>query len=762
MKRSGLNKTIAFCMAGALLVSPLGQVNANAATANIEKLKVPASTQHQWLKEDLKLTAKLSGQEITYSVGDANPNYVYVDGNVLKINRPKVGEGNYHFTLTASITQDGETQTKDFPMIIAAEPGDDDLAGYLYVCFMCPNNVDVQQVHFFLSEDGLNWTAVNGAQPLFLTGKDYINYIEKAGPKSVNYKIKDGVDISETTTGDASVLFPFEGKDQGIRDPYLIKGELKDGSDNGKYWILATDLNTHSKNYGAESNLANNVVGNWGRCADSNYASQSLFVYETDDFVNWTRRWIDVGTEVHSDMAWAPEAIYNPAKDNYLVYWSSRTDDDGSSRDRLYCNETYDFKEFGPTMLYENEPFYEKYGASGKGSNSGYGNIDTSMIWVGGEDENGNWTDYKTLYRVVKDETNNHEEMQYSTTVFDPSIEWTHVVKDAESGEWVEVTQKADGTWADAAGKVRDGRVWDYYDPKVITPYELDGKTYEELSDLSNIPNNTNDIKRAEIVYNWYKNSSVGDHFTGIEQDVLQFGGTGTTTYHEGPTMFKFIDRDEWCVMIDNYGNMSIRYEPYTTTDLSQPNSVSKVADGYGRTGGDVGCHGGMIPITTKQYNTIIDAYNSDPSVTNYHPIAKIASKTEIEGTVARLSELAENVLMTDAQRLRYSTILGSANRILADAKSDNSRMANFVKYAEGTMKVTMKADTDSVNLAVGGSQKVEVTTTPSYKLQWYSVDTSVAKVTPDGTITAVGKGSTFVYAKAGDKGIQTIKVTVK
>ena len=79
-------------------------------------------------------------------------------------------------------------------------------------------------------------------------------------------------------------------------------------------------------------------------------------------------------------MAWAPEAIYNPEKDNYLLYWSARTTVDGRARDRLYCNETKDFVTFGPTKLYEQEPFYENYLPNGVSSaDDGYGNIDTSQ-----------------------------------------------------------------------------------------------------------------------------------------------------------------------------------------------------------------------------------------------------------------------------------------------------------------------------------------------------------------------------------------------
>ena len=76
----------------------------------------------------------------------------------------------------------------------------------------------------------------------------------------------------------------------------------------------------------------------------STAGSTKLFVYETEDWVHWERRYIDVGSEIDAGAAWAPEAVYNPEKDNYLVYWSCRVGTDGYARNRLYCNETKDFK----------------------------------------------------------------------------------------------------------------------------------------------------------------------------------------------------------------------------------------------------------------------------------------------------------------------------------------------------------------------------------------------------------------------------------
>lgn len=217
-------------------------------------------------------------------------------------------------------TADG-TVTQEFPLTIAEGTSADTYAGYVYVCFGNVGGADVQQLHMFLSEDGLNWTALNGFNPVFEVGTDYTDLIQNAGTH--NYTIKSGTDITKTVSGDASVLFPFEGDDQGIRDPYVLRGSREE--DKNKVWILATDLNTMSSQYGG--NLSSNRVGNWGTMSSA--GSTSIFVYETEDWVHWERRYIDVGSEINAGAAWAPEAVYNPEKDNYLVYWSCRVGTDG-------------------------------------------------------------------------------------------------------------------------------------------------------------------------------------------------------------------------------------------------------------------------------------------------------------------------------------------------------------------------------------------------------------------------------------------------
>lgn len=617
---------------------------------------------NQLLTNDLRLQTSIRGLNdavITYSVGDADSRWVSVDGNYLRITRPYAGEGNYSFILYATVEAEGDTYTKEIPLTIWEGLSEDSYAGYLYVCFSDTYNskrkeyTDVQQIHFYLSEDGLNWTALNGNQPAFLTGKDYIDNVYQAADDSVNYLIKKGIDITKTVSGDASVLFPFEGNDQGVRDPYLIRGCKADGSDANKVWLLATDLNTHSCKYDDNAstndnesctNFAENICGNWGTTASD--GSTNLFVWETEDFINWERRYIDVGTEIGAGAAWAPEAIYNPQKDNYLVYWSCRVEADGLTKNRLYCNETEDFVNFGPTKLYEAEPYFENYKPNGVANNDGYGNIDTSQLWVPETDENGKIlrdengkivNPYGTLYRLVKDETNKHIELMSATSVLDSDVNY------------------------------------DESEPTKITPYEFNGKLFETVDQLKTL-SDSNSIIRSEITHNWFINNSTGNHFKKISQKGIE----AYTGSYEGATLFKFIDRDEWCVMIDYYGDMSVRYEPYLTTDFSKDNSIEKLSGGYGRTGGDIGCHGGMIPITVKEYNNLIKTYNSDSTIKNYHPIdyIKVDKRT---------------LLLDKAEELRMAAATSNYSKSVA------SQMIALAKRAEAGSKIYADSATDDI-----------------------------------------------------------------
>ncbi len=784
MKRRIVNILLAACLTAGMAVGSLPtaglEVKAADASATVQQnLTIRESEVNQLLTGDLSLPAAVDGLEgatIAYSVAEKDAEYVSIEDSTLKIKkRPKSNEDDYKFTLKATVTAGSDKVEKEFPLTIRAGLSEDDYAGYIYVCF-ADRNVsttgkdfrDVQQIHFFLSEDGMNWTALNGFNPIFEAGTDYADSIEKYSATSHNYKVKEGTNIAQTRTGDASVLFPFEGEDQGVRDPYLIRGCKADGSDSNKVWLLATDLNTMAEKYGG--NRANNVVGNWGTMTTDGYGSTKLFIYETEDWVHWTRRYVDVGAQVGACMAWAPEAIYNPEKDNYLLYWSARTTVDGRARDRLYCNETKDFVTFGPTKLYEQEPFYENYLPNGVGSaDDGYGNIDTSQLWVAETKEDGTVNPYGTLFRLVKDETNNHIELMKAPSVLDPRYE---------------------GDANQAA--------YDATDAKRITPYtDKNGQTFANLASINALSDPTH-IKTAEIVYNWFKNESVGNHFEKISQkDMEKYSGA-----FEGATLFKFIDRDEWCVMIDNYGDMSVRYEPYLTTDLSEPDSIQKAAKGtYGRTGGDVGTHGGMIPITVEEYNTLIDTYNADPSINNYHPINYVSLDTRIyddkieelkkaaqgtsysAGVKAQMNSIGEQI-KTAKETVENVQNPGQAQKSLATwteafsalnklMERADTLLANKIKSLPAEMKAeSVYIEEDVVTICTKATEGLKKTATihadadidtETSKITFTSSNSKVAAVNPKtGVVTAKKAGTANITATAPGGAKAVCKVTVK
>ncbi len=791
MKRRIVNVLLAVCLTAGITVTslPIASMKAKAAGTSEtvqQNLTIRESEINQLLTNDLTLPSTVDGLEgatIEYSVADKDAEYVEITDSILKIKkRPKSNEPDYKFTLKATVTSGSETAEKQFPLIIRAGLAKDDYAGYVYVCFADQNVSktgkdyrDVQQIHFFLSEDGLNWTALNGFHPIFETGTDYADLIERYSETSLNYKIKEGADVTQTTTGDASVLFPFEGNDQGVRDPYLIRGCKADGSDSNKVWLLATDLNTMAEKYGG--NREKNVVGNWGTMTTNGYGSTALFVYETEDWVHWTRRYIDVNKlssedDVGACMAWAPEAIYNPVKDNYLVYWSARTTVDGRARDRLYCNETEDFVHFGPTKLYEQEPFFENWGNGVSSHDDGYGNIDTSQLWVAKTNADGTVNPYGTLFRLVKDETNNHIELKSAKTVLDPDYE----------------------------GKENQA-AYDATDATRITEYTNDYGTFGSLEELNQVMTGATDptnIKRAEIVYHWFKEESVGDHFGSIPQkDMEKYKGT-----YEGATLFKFIDRDEWCVMIDNYGDMSIRYEPYLTTDLSKAHSIQKAEKGtYGRTGGDVGTHGGMIPITVEEYNALIDTYNADPGIDNYHEINYVSLDTRIyDDKVQELAQAARSQSYSAGVKTQMNSVSGQIQAVkqtieeLQDSETAQSGagawtetfsdldklmgradklLANKVKSLPAELKAeNVYLEEDELTLCTKATEGLKKTATvyadadldsETSKITFTSSNAKVAKVdSKTGVVTAVKAGTANITAALPNGPKAVCKVTVK
>jgi hypothetical protein len=159
----------------------------------------------------------------------------------------------------------------------------------------------------------------------------------------------DGLRWSDLNNG-APVLLSTVGT-RGVRDPAIVR------SPNGdRYWIIATDLR-----------MASGI--SWDDAA--NRGSTNLVVWESTDLVTWSApRLLNVaGGIAGAGDAWAPEAIYNAATGDYVVYWATNSARNGVTKHRIWYVRTSDFRTFTAPQVFIDRP-------------GGQGIIDTQIVEV--------------------------------------------------------------------------------------------------------------------------------------------------------------------------------------------------------------------------------------------------------------------------------------------------------------------------------------------------------------------------------------------
>jgi len=218
---------------------------------------------------------------------------------------------------------------------LAAEPAG---GGYLFVTFRGQHGPMDEQIYFALSKDGRNWTALNDGKPVL---------VSKLGEK-------------------------------GVRDPYLLRSH-----DGKKFYLIATDLSI-ALNRG------------WSRAVRA--GSRSLVIWESSDLVHWSEpRLVPVAPD-DAGCTWAPEAIYDEEKGDYLVFWASTTGSDNFSKHRIWAARTKDFQTFSAPFIYIEKPTAV---------------IDTTIVHDG-----------RSYYRFSKDERDKAITLETSPKLTGP---WTEV-----------------------------------------------------------------------------------------------------------------------------------------------------------------------------------------------------------------------------------------------------------------------------------------------------------------------------------------------
>lgn len=129
---------------------------------------------------------------------------------------------------------------------------------------------------------------------------------------------------------------PVANASQGTghsRDPYIMKAQ--DGAEY-KYYMVATDANT-----------------------TNNYNNTSLHTWGSNDLIHWDELANPQfatdkggGSKTITNMCWAPEAIWDPVAEKYMVYFSSNeADSTANESSKIWYSYTSDFKNFDEKQL---------------------------------------------------------------------------------------------------------------------------------------------------------------------------------------------------------------------------------------------------------------------------------------------------------------------------------------------------------------------------------------------------------------------------
>lgn len=172
--------------------------------------------------------------------------------------------------------------------------------GYLLVHFVEDPDDHAEQIYFSLSDgdDPLAWTRLRGGRPVLRSPLG--------------------------TTG--------------VRDPYLVRGA-------DEFFIIATDLRI----YGGDE-------AGWD--AWTRHGSRAIVVWRSTDLTTWSDPWSLEIAPPTAGMAWAPEALWDERRGQFLVFWSSAifaADDQdhvGDAYSRILAAWTPDFRDIGaPRVL---------------------------------------------------------------------------------------------------------------------------------------------------------------------------------------------------------------------------------------------------------------------------------------------------------------------------------------------------------------------------------------------------------------------------
>lgn len=169
------------------------------------------------------------------------------------------------------------------------------MTNYLFAYFT-GNDPKQEQICFAVSNDGFNYTPLNGGKPII--GSDSI------------------------------------AMTQGVRDPHILRGE------DGNFYMVVTDMRC---SLGWASNRGIVMLKSKDMIHWQHHTIQFPQKYQGTNFAHVTR-------------VWAPQTIYDKKVGKYMVYFSLLTDDGTIPYDRVYwCYANKDFTDLEgePKVLFD-------------------------------------------------------------------------------------------------------------------------------------------------------------------------------------------------------------------------------------------------------------------------------------------------------------------------------------------------------------------------------------------------------------------------
>ena len=176
------------------------------------------------------------------------------------------------------------------------------MQNYLFVHFREKTTPDGEQVYFAISRDGFHWEALNNGQP---------------------------------------VLWAYYG-DHGVRDMTICRDKA-----TGRFHIFATDLSLSLGMRGKYNHSWRNI---------NLHGSKDLAHWWSDDLVHWSEQEMITFGDEGCGCIWAPDIIYDPENEDYVLHWSYCHADNNYGPMAIYYSRTKDFATWTkPELLYRKE-----------------------------------------------------------------------------------------------------------------------------------------------------------------------------------------------------------------------------------------------------------------------------------------------------------------------------------------------------------------------------------------------------------------------